>query len=331
MGQALVAPSSCRPLIPFAEEFAARHPSPSTVGINFLNQSFRNSLAEASRQHKFMLVYLHSGLHPNTHGFIDGVLSDPNVAAYVSEHFVLWGCDVHDAEGMKCMVELEATTFPFLCVVLRAASKDQVVLKCQGDLTPQILLDALQKCVNDNGAAFIASRADAQEAMARQQLREQQRAELEEALRIDQERERQAAETRRRAEEAAREAEEALRRQEREDAERRQREEQEEARLMEARGLALSRVVPEPEPGADGVYTVRITLLDGQFAERRFNGTDTIENVCDYVFSLDQHPMRTTEFDIVTKMPVKVLPRDEQLKSVGIPMRAVLVVKERVT
>jgi FAS-associated factor 2 len=303
-----------KPLTPFPEEFSKRYPT--AAATVFIGQSFRNAMAEASRQHKFLLVYIHSEEHPSSRPFIVSILSDPTLSRYIQEHFLLWGADVREAEGMKCFQQLGGTSFPFLCVVVRAASRDQVVLKCQGELTVEVLLAALTGCVHDNGAAFIVSRAEARDTLQRQVLREQQQAELQAALLEDQERDR--------LEREARAAEEELRHKEEEE---KRREEEQKMRQMEAKALAISRVTQEPSADVKGAITARIFLLDGSFVERRFLESDTVHNIADYVLSQERH-QGSDNFDIQTKFPVAVLPRGATLQSLGLPQRAVLVVRK---
>ena len=316
-----------KPLAPFPEKVDSLY-GPFPAGVTFLHRSFRDAIAEASRQHKFLLVYIHSEQHPNTSGFLQNVLKDGTLASYLCDHFVLWGSDVIAPEGMKCLTQLGGTTFPFLAVILRAASRDQAVLKCQGSLTPDILLSALTRCVSDNGAAFIASRADAAEAAQRQALRDMQAEELQQALRADQEREQRAREQQ--------EVEEALRREEEKkareaaDALERQRMEAEEAAhgLLEAKALAISRLKEEPPVGESGAIMTRIFLLNGSFVERRFRETDTVMDIADFVLSLEAHQGGdSTCFEIITKAPVKKLPYEATLKALGLPGRVVLGVR----
>ena len=240
-----------------------------------------------------------------------GVLRDPSLARYLSTHFVLWGADVRSPDGMKCLTQLGGTTFPFLCAVLRAAGRDQPVLKCQGRFTADVLLAALTTCVTENGAAFVASRADAEENAQRQMLRDMQAEELRVALHQDQERDRAERAIALAAETLAKEAALTL------------------ERIALARAVAVSRVCEEPPIGAPDVMTTRIFLLDGTSVERRFKTTDYVSSVADFVMMQERHSGDIGEnFEIVTKAPPSVkLPRDAALGSLGLPQRAVLVVR----
>ncbi|KAL8196301.1 hypothetical protein R6Q57_025301 [Mikania cordata] len=238
----------------FEREYGDRH-------LNFVPEGFMDVLLRSRREFKLMFVYLHSPDHPDTPWFCEETLCSEVLSAFINENFVAWGGSLKASEGFKMSNCLKASKFPFCAVVMAAANQRiALLMQVEGAKSPEAMLTVLQRALEESSTVLVAARLEAEECINNIRLREEQDAAYQAALEADQKEEDKA------REKAAREAAE------REDA------------LVKLREEKASSLGPEPEKGPY-VTQVLVRLPDGERKGRRFNCTDTIQSIYDFVDS----------------------------------------------
>lgn len=95
----------------YEETFGAAHPT-------FCRGTYNDALAEAKRDLKFLLVYLHSDRHRDTPEFCREVLAHSEVVSYITRNNILfWACSVDAPEGYRVSLLLRENTYPFLGLI----------------------------------------------------------------------------------------------------------------------------------------------------------------------------------------------------------------------
>jgi len=309
----------------FEADFGTHHPP-------FLRCSYREALQQASREHKLLLLYLHSPQHEDTQRFCRDTLCDEVLVDFMRENLIVWGGDVTRSEAHAVSLALQHTTFPHLALVL-AGAKPTLLSSFPGHCSPDELLHRLAQAVEDHSAALTAARRESEEMQYNRMLRAQQDAEFEASLAADRAREaaREAQATQAaaelevtarsaQAEAAAAAAAEAARIESKRAA-------AERARPMAARReLGSTSLPPEPASG-DGIVQLVVRLPDGKRLQRRFaSGATSVEQLFDWVAS-HSVPL-TTDFLLVTSHPRRVYVRSQQtLAGAGLEQAAALLVE----
>ncbi|KAK4796959.1 hypothetical protein SAY86_029285 [Trapa natans] len=296
--------------------------------LNFVSDGFMDALQRSRNAYKLLFVYLHSPEHPDTPVFCERTLCNDALAAFVNENFVAWGGNIRASEGFKMSNSLKASRFPF-CAVVMAATNQRIALlqQVEGPKTPEEMLVALQRVLEESAPVLVAARLDAEERRTNMQLREEQDAAYRAALEADQARERQRKEEQEQLEREAAEAE----RKRKEEEEARLRAEQEVAeraaalaKLREEKALSLG---AEPEKGPD-VTRVLVRFPAGERKERRFHSDDTIQRLYDYVDSLGC--LETGNYSLISNFPRVIYGSDKlplSLKEAGLHPQASLFVE----
>jgi len=311
---------------PFWEYFRDKYlPRDESVpGLPWFEGPFVDAAAEAKRQFRFLLVYLHSEKHHNTPRFCKETLQRPAILHVLLDNFVLWGANVCEAEGYHYSHSLQACGFPFLGVIACIDGQKQLVMRLEGDLTEEVLISKLQDCVENVGPTLIAARAEVEARDTNERLRQQQEREYEEA----QERDRQRMLQRQQQAEEERLARERSEAEARAEEERLQREEQlrqeREMQIEEERAVKLSMVAEEPAAGPNAT-TLRITLFDGSNIQRRFDLDTKMQEVHDFIKAQVNWTGQTFE---LTTNPVRLLDLDKTVRDEGLYPRAVVIAKE---
>ncbi|GBG31591.1 FAS-associated factor 2 [Hondaea fermentalgiana] len=292
----------------------------------FVNLSYRDALAEASRSERLLLVYLHSRQHPDTDRFCSRVLTEPRVAELINERMVAWGGCVEFAEAYRLSVLLKTATFPYVAVLEPPSNprdtNAKLVERIEGAAEFGVLYDKLSNTVDKFGTVVANRVAQRTEAEARQRLREEQDEALRQSLEADRRRE----EERRQKEEEERRVEE----------ERRQKEEAAErakADYEEAVASKLASLPPEPPAQSDGsTTTIRFQLPNGGRFNRRFTADTSMETLRNYVdCQLYEMDPSITNYSVSLNYPRKTFGPDDDLTATlqenGLVPQAVLYVQ----
>lgn len=251
---------------------------------NFSTEAAEATYRRARESASFFLVYLHSAIHDSTNSFCRNILCNDEVLEYINANFLVWGGDVDQRDAYMTARMLQATSFPFLGVLVWPADKSNPMLLerieisslANASLNHTMLIERFQSCVSKHEGLIIASRQVQQERETRRLLREQQEREYNDSLRADQEREealRRAADERTRLKE----------------------EEEEKKALTEAVELSKQlsrqqkldekkrRVGEEPENNPKVNTRLQLKYPDGSRTIRRFPKTSTVNLVRDFI------------------------------------------------
>jgi hypothetical protein len=150
----------------FVQAFSAAYGRRSPA---FLPCSYREALALANRESKFLLIYLHSGSHEDTRRFCERTLCDEVVLDFLAANLLVWGGDVRSAEAHLVSSMLQSATFPHLALVHSSQGSRGPVLvaSSSGACSAEELLLLLTQSLEDHGAALVASRAENEERVRR--------------------------------------------------------------------------------------------------------------------------------------------------------------------
>ncbi|XP_015789758.1 FAS-associated factor 2 [Tetranychus urticae] len=261
----------------------------------FYRGTYEQALSDAKKELKFLLIYLHSEHHRDTHDFCTNVLSHQLVINYINRNKLLfWGCSVDSREGYRVSVLLRASTTPFLALFALKDNRMNVVRTFFGPTSVERLLSNIQQAIEENEGSLIAARLERQERTMNQRLREEQDVAYMESLRADQEKDRKKQE-----EKVKKENEERERKQ-------KELEEVQQRELLLNLKVSLATEIPN-EPPADDPESIRIVikLPNGTRLERRFRKSDPLKYLYYFVFCNEQSPLK---FQITTNFPRKELP-----------------------
>lgn len=308
----------------FAEAFAAQY---GQVHPRFVASSWRQATAQAHAEFKFLLVYVHSAEHEDTDSFCREVLCSPDVVEYVNNTFVSWGGDVRKADAFGLASRLNVSTYPFLALLAYSGSRTKLVMAVQGKVAKEQLLAAMARAVEDQGALLVAERVERQELETSRRLLDEQNAEYEAALAADRERdarreqERKSEQDRQRvldeqaaAEQAAADAEAAKKA-------------EAEASIRRRRVSKGASLAPEPAAGSPAA-ALRVRLPDGSNHQRSFALDATIEQVYDWVDSLESVAFH--KYSLVCAFPRRVYGSDSRgltLEQAGLAPQGALFVQ----
>ncbi|PUZ71222.1 hypothetical protein GQ55_2G297200 [Panicum hallii var. hallii] len=182
----------------FEQQYGAHHPF-------FYGCRFADALRAARREGKLVFVYLHDPGRPYTEPFCRRTLCSDVVVEFLDANFVSWGAVSGSGEGPGMVASLQPGSFPFCAVVAPVSDESIAVLQqVEGPVSQSELVEILQRTIDEQGAAFRASRPDEQAAAVRSartaeeeerrrsalRLRQEQDAAYLESLRRDQEKER---------------------------------------------------------------------------------------------------------------------------------------------
>ena len=279
----------------FIQEFEASYGSRHPV---FYRGPYSASLAEAKKDLKFLLVYLHSPGHQDTEEFCREIFTHSEVVSYITRNNILcWSSTVELPEGHRASLALREHTYPFLGLVVLQDNRMVVVRRWEG--LSQInsverLLSTLQQAIEDNEASLTAARAERQERNMNQIIRQQQDEDYQQSLELDRKKEQQKQEEKKKREEA-----EKLRREKENEVKDKRN------RLLALKEVSAEKLEAEPDANDDDVIRISIKFPDGTRLERRFHRQTSIKWLYLFVFSHEKSPM---VFQITTNFPRKELP-----------------------
>lgn len=308
----------------------------------FEASSYATAVASAHRNHKLLMVYLHSPQNPDARHFVRNCLGDGRVLNFLNSpesNVMCWGGSINAADGASVAQGLKVCAYPFVAL-----------LSCQrGSRTAEILfrMEGLGSRANDATTArrtayavneipfhptdFLAVlsahvlhyQTIIEEAAARRRVREE-----EVALRAEQDREFQETLAADRRREAERLEEERLERE-------RVQKEEENARLEEAQRQSLldeaRQLVPEEPPaGSPGVARLRLFLPSGSRVDRRFHAQDHIAVIRAYVqIYFHEKEIAILNFELSSNYPKKILDdNDASIEEALGALQAVIMVRD---
>ncbi|CAG8445113.1 2055_t:CDS:2 [Scutellospora calospora] len=277
----------------FEENYGNTHP-------DFFQGSYSQALDRAKNDLRFTMIILQADEHDNTKKFNRDTLTSELLISFLRENDVLvWAGNIKDPEAFQVNNVLQATTYPFVAVIVLAtphgntgaSPRMTVVDRIEGSLSPELLIARFRIAINRYGPGLQRFRSERADRDAARQIREQQDSAYLASLQADQEKERKArelAEAKRLASERAKkEAEERL--------------------LFLAnkenwRRWALTQLPNEPHQNETDVTKLSFRLLNGERVVRRFRADDTVEMV--YIF-VDTYHIRNETSSSSTILPPK--------------------------
>ena len=302
---------------------------------NFSLEAAETTYKNARQSASFFLVYLHSSIHDSTDNFCRNILCNDEFVSYVNENFIVWGGDVDQRDAYMTSRVLQATSFPFLGILVWPADKRnpmlleriEISLPVNANINFTSLIERFRKCINKHEGLVIASRRIQQERESRRILREQQEKEYNDSLRADQERE----------EALKREADERTRIME---------EEEEQKALNEAMELSKkltrqqiveekkNRVGDEPENDRNLNTRIQLKYPDGSRTIRRFSKLVTLDLVRDFVdIEIITKELEIENYSLNLNFPKRTFRKDDEetkhltLEEAGFHPQAVLFVQ----
>lgn len=266
--------------------------------LQLVRTSYSQAVRQAHQESKFLLVYLHSPLHDDTNRFCSEVLNSDNVKRMINgrrnvvdeqedpaedssnedtaSEIVAWAGQVWDPEAYNLSLDLHATSFPFVALLVCQSERSVRVLdRIQGYIDSNSLVERLQHSITATRADIDRIRNEQIVRSAEANLRVEQDREYLEAMEIDRQQQ-QAAQRQREAEERAAEEEE-------------QRRELEEAVALSTqlnRDAAIAKkrenLKREAPSGSDSAV-IRFQLPQGTKVSHTFWKTDSVELLYDYL------------------------------------------------
>mmetsp|Transcript_8129 Transcript_8129/g.10771 ORF Transcript_8129/g.10771 Transcript_8129/m.10771 type:complete len:452 (+) Transcript_8129:91-1446(+) len=301
----------------FTHEFSTEHCP------NFVVEGFQATVGQAIRQEQLMLCYLHSPLHQDTPEFCREVLCSQEVTSSVNESVVVWGASVAHAEGMRVADLLQATSYPFLALLLpRPNSQVQLVEKFEGKMTGSTLVDKLMRALAQHAAVLEREAAQRRQREEEARLRQEQDAEYHATLQADRLRQ---AELQAERERKAKEEEEERQREEMEKALEISRKLNKEATLKQKK----DNLSPEPPQGPD-TTRLRLQFPNGAKVDRRFLNSDSLQVVRDYIdIHFGENDIEIENYSISTNYPKRTFEDSQQsLLDSGLHPQAVLYIQD---
>lgn len=251
------------------------------------------SAAEFSKNtSKLLLVYLHSYETKTSRYICDHILSNPDFVNYVTNNFIIWGCDSFEYEGIDAAVKLGIQS-PFLGVychdyfVNTTSSNGSLIKLEQFHIISDNIIERLKMYVKKYKPIF-KERAEEEERrrIKERELLKEQEEEYLRIVAIDQERERE------RQLKLIQQKEE---------------EKRKEDMLREITKLKDS-LPDEPIKGA-GVATIAIQLMNGDRVVRNFNDNDTTEMLYNFVYSKEL----TFDIELLSSSHQKIIPKSSSI------------------
>ncbi|CEG76060.1 hypothetical protein RMATCC62417_11005 [Rhizopus microsporus] len=248
-----------------------------TIHPSFFEGSYTQALNTSKKESKYMMVILISEEHDDNDAFCRSILTSPELLDFLRHHKVIvWGGNIRYTEAFQVSNILEATTYPFIAIIgLHSPSssvslsnlKLSVIDRIEGQTNPTSIIRRFENVMARTESTMNRLRSEHQQREQEQRLREEQEQAYAESLRIDREREIR----------MQQERQEAIAR--------------EHDRLMEQRNRELyirylcqkiSTNMTNP-PENEKVTKISFRMADGSRAIHKFKGSDTLEDLYQFV------------------------------------------------
>ena len=162
----------------FIDDLARDHES---IRSSFLESSYREAVAAARRESKFLVIFLHSKLHQDAGIFLRETMATADVQSSFSD-CVCWAGSIEYPEPFLLTQALRVTAFPFVGMLLCTPREAHCVERLEGMAMLGNMVDMLMRARNKHQGRLVQLQ---QESLVRQessQLRQEQDLEFERAL-----------------------------------------------------------------------------------------------------------------------------------------------------
>ncbi|CAN0044149.1 unnamed protein product [Ectocarpus fasciculatus] len=263
----------------------------------FLAESYREAVQEAARQHKFLMVYLHSPLHQDTPNFCRSTLCSEPMVDFMQHNVLVWGGSLMHGEAYAVGNALDACAFPYVGLLLCKQNQvQQVVERVEGAENTEALLDRLTSAMARFQEQLDRIHRQQREREEARRLREEQDHDYKKGLEADRRRSEAQQEERRAKERAAEEARALAE----EEAAKLAREEQ----LRIERLEALRKRVRDEPPAGGKTTRIRLQLPNGSKVDRRFDADGTVGEIRGFVtLHLEDNDIPIKNFSMSTNFP----------------------------
>nr|CAB3244218.1 FAS-associated factor 2 [Phallusia mammillata] len=283
---------------------------------NFFEGTYAKAQAEAKKELRFLLAFLHDPKVEDSELFCRESLCHSDVVEFINRNMILWGCSVQTPEGYRVSKILRYPECPSMAVVCLFQNKMTVVGRLHGYLSSQELINKLSEIVEAYESVLVAARSDRNALMQNQLIRQEQDAAYKESLQKDKEKVECANVcyfdgpkpcTFRfilQMDKKLKEEEEIQKQKEKKAQLRRDKEFAEEI-CRQRKESCKQDLREEPNQDQPDVVTLLIKMPDGSRLKRRFLPTDSVKAVHDYVYSHESSPPR---FKVFTNFPRRAIP-----------------------
>ncbi|KAA8898280.1 hypothetical protein TRICI_006598 [Trichomonascus ciferrii] len=296
----------------------------------FFKGGYTQAFDHAKANLRYLVVVLLSDEHDLTPKFCrEALLAGPMLDFLNRSDMVLWAGDVKNSEAYQVANGLQATSFPFVCLIAPSPKTPtsnllvmSVLTRIKGLTDPSRLLSILEEKVETHQPKLMSLVLDKQERDMSRRLREEQDSAYERSLAADRERERRA-----REDQEAREREEQRQKQQEEEKQERERLS---AQWRRWRTRQLRQKLDQLQNSTERLARVSLRLLTGERVVQKFDPSDSVEEIYAFVecYHELQKPNDESEYDdldkpegythkytfeLVSPMPRKVLAPDTAL------------------
>ena len=279
---------------------------------DFYRGSYTEAVKEAKQRGRMLFIYLHSPMHADMEGFVRDTLCTESVCNFLRENFVSWAGNIKHADAYRLCTTLNVTSFPYVAALSPqgAVNSVAVVFRHSGPLSgDELIRQLLLRMETHNSIVGHLEATRTSEEASREQartLRQQQDAEYEESLLMDQTLKESEAMQAAQLEEMLRQSREMEAAAE---AERARLAAEEEARRVAAeaeRAALAARLPAEPAATSEGVVNVSLRLPTGAKVARRFLDSQPLEHVRLYAQSVGEMERHGDKFRVISNFPRKV-------------------------
>lgn len=268
----------------------------------FFKGGYTQAFDHAKANLRYLVVVLLSDEHDLTPKFCrEALLAEPMLDFLNRSDMVLWAGNVKNSEAYQVANGLQATSFPFVCLIAPSPKTPtsnllvmSVLTRIKGMTDPNRLLSILEEKVETHQPKLMSLVLDKQERDMSRRLREEQDSAYERSLAADRERERRV-----REDQEAREREEQRQRQQEEEKQERERLA---AQWRRWRTRQLGQKIDHLD-STERLARVSIRLLTGERVVQKFSPNDSVEEIYAFVECYDelQKPNDESEFDDLDK------------------------------
>ncbi|EGG22078.1 ubiquitin domain-containing protein [Cavenderia fasciculata] len=241
--------------------------------------SYKEALNEAKLQGKLVLTYLHSPESEQCVMFCS-ILEQEKVFEFIMNNYIFYVGTINETAQMLLFNLIPFESYPIVALVANFSSTPRVLELLQGITDGDEFYSKIIHQYTSNMQELDRIKAEEEQKQEERRLVQDQDEAYEESLKAD-------------IEKAKKEQQE------------RQRIEQEEQKINDAKQLRLDRinlVPPEPAKGPKSTQII-FKLPDDSKLERRFNSTDTLQTLSDF---LHGSGIEIENFQFVTQFPKKV-------------------------
>jgi len=304
----------------FKSKYGELHPS-------FFDGTHLQALEKSKKDIKFLLIYLHSKTSDECDSFVQNTFCSESVIQFLDEHFIVWVADANSKEGREVatllysgnpQVQLQLQVFgntlttPLFAVLFRdKLGETKVLQSLYGNIGADDFIAQLVNIMDTNSSYLDEIKENQIERENSRKVREEQERAFMEALIKDQ------------AKELGIEPEISN--------EPMQTDIEHPVIQPELKNSKLEKFAHLPDEPADSepdVTAIAIRLLDGSKIQRKFRGSEKLQDVLDFVDTWIEQDIG--KFELVSNFPSRNYPDlSATLKDLNLCPQAVLFLKEK--